>query len=70
MPSKKGDKPNFLVTWFGKEIEISRKKLGSLALLFLGAGALITIVSLEAGAILIAFMILLVGANILWEVFG
>ena len=64
------DKPNFLEKWLSKEIEISRKKLGSMALFFLGAGALVTIVSLEAGAILIAFMILLVGANILWEVFG
>jgi len=64
------NKPSFLEKWLSKEIEISRKKLGSMALIFLGAGALIAVFSLEAGAFLIALMILLVVANTLWEIWS
>ena len=64
----KEDKPSFLEKWLRKKIAISRKRLGYMALMFLGAGALITIVSLEAGAFLIALMIFLLVATILWEI--
>ena len=66
----KQNKPSFLEKWLSKEIEISRKKLGFYALMFLGAGAFITVLSLSAGAFLIALMILLVVADILWEIWS
>ena len=64
------DKPSFLEKWLSKEIEISRKKLGAYGIIFLGAGAFITVLSLSAGAFLIALMILLVTVNILWEIWS
>lgn len=68
--SKKEKKKNFIQRGLDKTREVSVKEMGFIVLVCLGIGATIAYVSYEAGALLMAIMIVLVISKILVEIFG
>ena len=63
-------KKNFLEKILDRKKELSFKQLGLLMILCLGIGSLVTLLSVEIGAFLIALMLILLISKILLELFS